>query len=238
MSDINNDELDTGPGLERYAPPPGVVIGNYKDHPSYQRTPQSKQDELRALLSPGHITDRIVMCHGAAWDAGWWHDLRTGAVKDRNNGEMLMLMVSEVCEGAHGLRYGLMDDKIKHRRMLEVELADFLIREYDFCGARQIDLQYEIDAYVAAGDRSHLPDAATPALFRIVQHLSNAMEGDRKGNSAARNLGLVQAHQCAIWYGGYHQYDLHDAIVEKVRFNATRADHKPENRLAPGGKAY
>lgn len=28
------------------------------------------------------------------------------------------------------------------------------------------------------------------------------------------------------------------AIVEKMEFNAKRADHKPENRAADGGKAY
>jgi hypothetical protein len=33
-------------------------------------------------------------------------------------------------------------------------------------------------------------------------------------------------------------YDLGAAIVEKLSFNAQRADHKIENRLKPGGKAY
>ena len=37
--------------------------------------------------------------------------------------------------------------------------------------------------------------------------------------------------------GGYNM-DLAGAIAEKLQFNASRADHKPENRQAAGGKAY
>ena len=33
-------------------------------------------------------------------------------------------------------------------------------------------------------------------------------------------------------------YDLGGAIAEKLAFNATRPDHKLENRRAEGGKAY
>jgi len=42
-----------------------------------------------------------------------------------------MLIVSEVAEAMEGHRKGLMDDKLPHRTMLEVELADALIRILD-----------------------------------------------------------------------------------------------------------
>lgn len=32
--------------------------------------------------------------------------------------------------------------------------------------------------------------------------------------------------------------DIGGAIAEKMAFNKVRPDHKPENRLAEGGKAY
>jgi len=32
--------------------------------------------------------------------------------------------------------------------------------------------------------------------------------------------------------------DLGGAIAEKLQYNASRADHKPENRRQPGGKAF
>ena len=37
--------------------------------------------------------------------------------------------------------------------------------------------------------------------------------------------------------GGLH-LDLPGAIVEKLAYNASRADHKPEHRAQPGGKAW
>lgn len=104
--------------------------------------------------------------------AGWWTNIQTGEsiVETRNVGEILMLIVSEIAEAMEGHRKGLMDDKLPHRPMIEVELADALIRIFDLAGA--------------------------------------------KG------------------------YDLTGAVHEKMIYNATRADHKVENRLAAGGKAY
>lgn len=100
----------------------------------------------------------------------WWTDLHTGEPLKRNVGEMLCLVHSEISEGMEGHRKNLMDDKLPHRPMLEVELADAVIRIFD----------------IAVG------------------------------------LGL----------------DLGGAYVEKMAFNAIREDHKPENRLKAGGKAY
>lgn len=107
-------------------------------------------------------------CH--AVNQHWWHDPRTGEKLNRNKGEMLMLMVSELSEAMEGERKNLMDDKLPHRKMAEVELADCLIRIFDYAGA----------------------------------------------------------------YG----YDLDGAVNEKMAYNAVRADHKPEARLAPGGKQW
>ena len=84
--------------------------------------------------------------------------------------QKLCLTHSEVSEGMEGHRKGLMDDKLPHRSMLEVELADAVIRIFDLAGAMRMDL------------------------------------------------------------GG--------AIAEKLAFNAQRPDHKLENRMKAGGKAY
>lgn len=104
--------------------------------------------------------------------AGWWTDRHTGEsiLETRNVPEILMLIVSEIAEGMEGYRKSLMDDKLPHREMLEVELADACIRIFDLAGARG--------------------------------------------------------------------YDLGGAVAEKRAFNANRADHKLENRLKPGGKAF
>lgn len=78
--------------------------------------------------------------HQSNVDAGWWTDLTTGKKLDRNMGELLCLVISEVVEAMEGHRKGLQDDKLPHRSMFEVELADTLIRIFDIAGAYNLDL--------------------------------------------------------------------------------------------------
>lgn len=108
------------------------------------------------------------VCHSA--NKNWWIDLETGEVKQRNVGELLMLCVSELSEAMESHRKNLMDDKLPHRKGIEVEIADCFIRLFDLCAGLKLDI------------------------------------------------------------GG--------AFVEKMHYNAHRADHKIENRKLPGGKAY
>jgi len=70
----------------------------------------------------------------------WWEDLYTGEPIKRNVGEMLMLCVSELSEAMEGHRKNLKDDKLPSRPMLEVELADCLIRIFDISAGLKLDL--------------------------------------------------------------------------------------------------
>lgn len=108
--------------------------------------------------------------HSHAANLKWWQNPTTGEPIARNFGELIALCHSELSEALEGNRKSLMDDKLPHRRMDEVELVDCLIRIFDLAGA----------------------------------------------------LGM----------------DLEGAYREKTAYNANRADHKHENRVKPGGKAY
>jgi len=66
-------------------------------------------------------------------EAGW-HS------KPREIGTCLMLIVSEVAEAMEGDRKGLMDDHLPQRPMLEVELADAIIRILDLGGREGLDI--------------------------------------------------------------------------------------------------
>ena len=61
-------------------------------------------------------------------------------VNDRNVGEALMLMTSELAEGMEAHRKGLKDDHLPEYDGLHVELADCMIRIFDFCGAHKINI--------------------------------------------------------------------------------------------------
>lgn len=70
----------------------------------------------------------------------WWVDA-DGQPITREKGTLLMLMVSELAEAMEGERKDLMDDKLPHRKQAEVELADCLIRVFDYAGAYGYNLQ-------------------------------------------------------------------------------------------------
>lgn len=101
-------------------------------------------------------TDLLVnQCHGASVAAGWWGTYADGAANPLDVslvragdtrlgkalvGQKLCLIHSEVSEAMEGHRKDLADDKLPHRPMIEVELADALIRIADLAGALGLDL--------------------------------------------------------------------------------------------------
>lgn len=78
----------------------------------------------------------VTRCHDDAKNAGWWN----GGITPETVPKCLMLIVSEVAEAMEGDRKGLMDDHLPDRKMVEVELADAVIRIADLAGALNLDL--------------------------------------------------------------------------------------------------
>lgn len=62
-------------------------------------------------------------------------------VKNRNIGEMLALMHSELSEALEGDRKGLMDNHLPQYKMFDVELVDCFIRIMDVVGAKGIKFE-------------------------------------------------------------------------------------------------
>lgn len=70
----------------------------------------------------------------------WWYDIQKHERIERNVGELLCLIHSEISEAMEGHRKNLMDDKLPHRPMIEVELADALIRILDAAKGLHLDI--------------------------------------------------------------------------------------------------
>ena len=101
--------------------------------------PTQTEKELtmdKPKLVKNDVDSLVARCHGDAKAAGWWDRELTWETTPR----CLMLIVSELAEAMEGDRKNLMDDKLPSRKMLDVELADALIRICDLAGALRIDL--------------------------------------------------------------------------------------------------
>ena len=87
------------------------------------------------------INQYCAMIH--AENERWWKDLTTGEDLSTNPffvPSKIMMMVTELAEAVEGHRKNLPDDKLPHRPMIEVELADAVIRIFDMAGGLKMDL--------------------------------------------------------------------------------------------------
>lgn len=174
------------------------------------------------------LRDRV---HQASVNAGWWTNLATGEsiLETRNRPEMMLLTVSELCEAIEDPWSA--DSHLPDELSLHTEIADAAIRTLDQAGGDGIDLDLIPDPEVLA---LALADYWFEELVVIIG--SKALEAYRKGRTEqyhqAMNLFYHKLFEVADFYG----FDLMPVIEKKLAYNAQRADHKVENRLAEGGK--
>ena len=87
------------------------------------------------------------LCHAMARSKGWYD-----GNGERNIGEQLMLVVTEVAEAMEDLRVGAMTltyDSNGKPCGFPVEVADVMIRLFDLAGYLQIDLEGAVDEKIA-----------------------------------------------------------------------------------------
>lgn len=109
------------------------------------------------------LNDMADRCHSAALD--WWRDPVTAEPRDRPFTEIVALMHSELSEALEADRKSLPDVHLPHRSGVEVELADLLIRVFDYAGAAGLDLDGAVREKLAynATRADHVTAARTAA---------------------------------------------------------------------------
>ncbi len=94
-----------------------------------QHTETSKAptvDDIKTLS----LNQMATLCHNIAVEKGFWD-------KERNMGEALMLIVTELAEAMEAHR-------VQDHENFREEIADTFIRLFDLCGGLKIDIEGEI----------------------------------------------------------------------------------------------
>jgi hypothetical protein len=176
----------------------------------------------REKLNLNTLAERVHLAHIA-----WWQNPVTGKPIERNRGELLALVITELAEAIEGERKNLRDDHLPYRMMAEVEMADAKIRLLDFAGG--FGYRFLREGKSHSYYRSPYTNKAE-RILEIITVVTKIWNGP--GYFILDALDLIELY-CKDF-----GYDLQGAFEEKLAYNARREDHKHEARRADGGKKF
>lgn len=181
---------------------------------------------------PNHI--RLAAdIHQSNVEAGWWTNIKTGEKLERNFGEMVALVHSELSECWAGLASGARDEHIPLYLNWHVEIADACIRVYDMLGgcfpAPLSFIPFKLDQPEGFSDYED-------RLVFLHALLSHALEHFRKSRLSECQMYLWRFLDACFEFAENEGFDLVETLHAKWAYNVDRPDHKIENRLKDDGK--
>lgn len=193
-------------------------------------------------ISAKGLNSCATLCYQRSFSAGWWVCQETG--DDLTHTEWLEIKIglihseiSEVLEADRRSWPGvpLMDDKLVHRTAIETELADVLIRAFDYAGRYDLDLENNLGARAEEVWYTNTP-ATLPGHLNLMHGAATNIETTPPLRRVWPIQVLILRVLLLAQHGGF---DVAGAYADKIAYNASRPDHKIENRTAAKrGKRY
>lgn len=168
-----------------------------------------------------NINELILKIHADNVKVGWWDD------PDRCLYTVVQLISTEIAEATEGERKNLMDTHLKHRKMGEVELADVLVRLLDLAGF--LGLRYQ-PLYIS----DYLPPIVILDVYHSHYVLNKLLFS--VGPLDMSDYWLTKMVQMILLISEKFNYDIENAMLEKLEYNKTRKDHTRKARSQANGK--
>ncbi len=206
-------------------------------------------------VAPMAAADAVdVLCQEIHWlnvHSGWWHNLSTGELIDRDFGQLLCLTHSEVSEAWEANRLGIPDSHLSNFPGEFVELADVLIRCFDWMGAARMPVASAFAGITLEAARvvDHPMNMILPSradkYMALHGWISGVLEVARRlpldSIQVATPAAFVILQVLGLAAEAYPQEGLGLDLLcrtfsSKLEYNQSRLDHMPAMRRDGGKK--